>query len=115
MDYIREIVVKHHKLLNFVSTIERQRMALIGDGIWKGIAASCVAKKDINAQEMAQMMCGLNSNKTMAKFFPAEYIFKYPTVGQHTRATFFEAAIYLEYNKHGFDYVQNKIHAGLIF
>ena len=115
MNYIRQIVIKHHKLLNNIPKEERQRMALIGDGIWKGIAASCAAKKDLPPKAMGELIGNLISNKTMAQFFPHEYIPIYPVSSEHTRATFFEAAIYLEYNKFGFNYIENKIHAGLTF
>ena len=117
MDYIKHIVTTHYKLLNSSSQPERKRMALVGDGIWKGIAASCVAKKDIEAKEMGELMTGLISNKTMAKFFPREYITAYGdlSLNEHSLATFFEAAIYLEYSKYGFDYMQRKIHAGINF
>ena len=116
MDYIRQIVIKHHALLNSIPHEERQRMALIGDGIWKGIAASCAAKKDIRAKEMGELITSLICNKTMARFFPRQFITCYSgLINEKTNGTFFEAAIYLEYNQYGFNYIQEKVHEGLIF
>lgn len=115
MDYIRQIVIKHHKLLNSIDNKERQRMAIIGDGIWKGIAAACVATRDISTVGMHELMNELNKNELMASFFPKEFIGKQWVANEHVQATFFEAAIYLEYNQYGFNYIQERVHEGLIF
>jgi hypothetical protein len=82
-------------------------MAFVGDGYWKAIITRRLAKENVTLAQMDSACRTLMSNDFLAEHYPSIGFCK-QNLNKHSKGTFIEAAIYLEVEKYGFDYVSGK-------
>lgn len=107
-NYLAEIPEKHRNTLVYADRGDIRRMAFVGDGYWKAIVAKRLSKEDAPLNKMNEASSVLTSNKFLAQHFPPIGFGGGVILNEHTKGTFIEAAIYLEVEKHGFEYVSGK-------
>lgn len=104
--YLTDLMRRRLYQLLTIPKTDLERLAFIGDGLWKACVTGCLMYENISAEQMHHKVGNFLTNKYLCSFFPNNFPM---AISDHTRATYVEAAIYLEVEEKTYEVVKKEI------
>jgi hypothetical protein len=104
--YLKCLIERRLYKLLLIPKSDIERLGFVGDGIWKACVTGCMAHRNISAEEMHKKTMPFLTNKYLSQFFPNGFPM---AISEHLKATYVEAAVYLEVEEKSYEVVKKEI------